>query len=480
MPRSVKYRLVGDTVRQYESVRPDSEKIFLISNRKQDKHVVRKNFGQGQPYYTSLIAKLLTIIANKAASFDPEGIGLEMEADRPDWYDALNGLPALFGSSLSETLELKRLAAYVDQHLTEKVKIDLPVEVKDYIAKIGQQLSETADPFTYWDNTYSIKEAFRQQVRLGISGEEASINGQSAGEFLTRVIARCDQGIKKCLKRYKNYHTYFINEVADFEVDKNSRVTVRKFQQKVLPLFLEGFVHALKVEKDNDIYRLVKQSPLYDKKLKMYKVNAPLADTPIEIGRARIFTPGWLENESIWLHMEYKYMLELLKAGLHKEFFADFKNVLIPFADPKQYKRSIMENSSFICSSAHPNARNHGRGFVARLSGASAEFIDMWLIMTTGKRIFSLDNKGKLVFKLAPVLPAWLFNKGRFSFTLLGRIPVTYINETKKNTYDGLAPVSYKLVLDDKEVEINKPVIAEPYAKLIRDRKVKEIIVKLG
>ena len=27
-----------------------------------------------------------------------------------------------------------------------------------------------------------------------------------------------------------------------------------------------------------------------------------------------------LKNESIWLHMEYKYLLELLKNGLYAEF----------------------------------------------------------------------------------------------------------------------------------------------------------------
>ena len=53
----------------------------------------------------------------------------------------------------------------------------------------------------------------------------------------------------------------------------------------------------------------------------MYKVNASLASQSHEIGRARAFTPGWLENESIWLHMEYKYLLEVLKAGLYEEFF---------------------------------------------------------------------------------------------------------------------------------------------------------------
>ena len=48
----------------------------------------------------------------------------------------------------------------------------------------------------------------------------------------------------------------------------------------------------------------------------------------LEIGRSRVFTPGWLENESIWLHMEYKYLIELIKGGLVKEYYDEIKTVL--------------------------------------------------------------------------------------------------------------------------------------------------------
>ena len=57
----------------------------------------------------------------------------------------------------------------------------------------------------------------------------------------------------------------------------------------------------------------------------------PLDGWPKDIGRARAFTPGWLENELIWLHMEYKYLLEVLRAGLYEHFFEDFKTSPDPF-----------------------------------------------------------------------------------------------------------------------------------------------------
>lgn len=462
LPRSEKYRSVRGQTRQYESVKVDQEKTALINSRQSDKNSVRTNFGQGEIYKTTLAAKLFCIIANKAASFDPEGIGLEMEADKPDWYDALNGLPGLRGSSLSETLELKRLAIYARDHLAKGRELALPVEIKEFIGSLTDQIDD-------WEKANQIKETYRQKTKLGISGAESSLSYSLSLSFLERVIDKCSRAVKKVKQKYGNYYTYFINTPDS--------------SQRPLPLFLEGFVHALKVEGDKKIYELVKKSPLYDKKLKMYKVNASLNDEKIEIGRARIFPPGWLENESIWLHMEYKYMLELLKAGQYDEFFGDFKRVFVPFMDPKVYKRSILENSSFIVSSANPNAHNHGRGFVARLSGGAAEFIDIWIIMMTGKKIFTLDKEGKLIFQLKPALPAWLFKDGKLSFKLLGSIDVEYVNAKKKKTFgpDGVKPVHYKLIFDDQEeIEVHGAVIPEPYSQFIRERQVKKIEVTLS
>ena len=477
VPRREKYRLVGQNIRQYGSVRVDAGKAGLINSRAQFNNLVRTEYGKGEVYRTTLIAKLLCLTANKAASFDAAGIGLEMEADKPDWYDALNGLPGLFGSSLSETLELKRLALYQIKHLEAGLKIDLAEEIKEFIDRLNLILAET-DGFKYWDEAYSAKEAYREKTNPGLSGRESTIDGVYALNFLQAVVNKCGRAVEKTLAQYGNYYTYFINEVTEYDLDQDKRLIIKKFNQAPLPLFLEGFVHALKVERDKNIYALVKKSPLYDAKLKMYKVNAPLGNAPLEIGRARIFTPGWLENESVWLHMAYKYLLELLKVGQYREFFADFKNVMVPFMDPKKYKRSILENSSFIVSSAHPNKANHGRGFVARLSGASAEFIDIWLHMLTGKKIFTLDEKGKLVFQLKPIIPAWLFKKGKLSFTLFSAIKVTYLNAKGKDSFDR-APSSYTLVIGGQELEVNGPSIPEPYSQQIRERKVSAIIAKL-
>src|SRR5205085_11148861 len=135
-----------------------------------------------------------------------------------------------------------------------------------------------------------------------------------------------------------------------------------------------GSVHAMKVSlppKAKRLYQLVRKSDLWDKKLGMYKLNASLGAESTELGRIKAFSPGWLENESIFLHMHYKYLLEVLKAGMVDAFLKETRTGLIPFRDAKTYGRPVFENSSFLASSIFPKQEYHGRGFVARLSGAT-------------------------------------------------------------------------------------------------------------
>src|SRR5699024_6245089 len=137
-----------------------------------------------------------------------------------------------------------------------------------------------------------------------------------------------------------------------------------------------------------------------------------------------------LENESIFLHMEYKYLLEILKAGLYEEFYEDIETMLIPFLDPKIYGRNILENSTFIARSANPDPSTHGRGYVARLSGSTVEFLNIWKEMFIGSGPYKYDsNKNELIFYLSPRLKHEFFDEeGNIQFKLFSQIEVTYKN----------------------------------------------------
>ena len=65
------------------------------------------------------------------------------------------------------------------------------------------------------------------------------------------------------------------------------------------------------------------------------------------------FSPGWLENESIWLHMSYKWYLELLRAGLYEQFFKEIVQRVVCFMDTDVFGRSPLEAPHTWGRSAH-------------------------------------------------------------------------------------------------------------------------------
>ncbi|MFA5092971.1 MAG: cellobiose phosphorylase [Candidatus Omnitrophota bacterium] len=486
-PRNEKYVLYNGEPRQLHSVVMDSRKKELIAKRSHYPHDLRMQHGAGEIYYTTLIVKLVCLAVNKLASLDPFGVGIEMEANKPNWYDSLNGLPALFGSSTCETFELKRLLQVIKKALncSGVDQIQVPEEIADFINQTSVLFSY--DGFNYWDKSNNLKEDYRNKTCLGFSGNLNDLSVSKLLDFVDAGLEKVEAGLTKAFNKETGiYNSYFINTVVDYELIKGHMIKPKKFTQTPLPLFLEGQMHGLRLAQNSQqaikLHQATKQSNLFDKKLKMYKVCASLFSMPEEIGRTRVFTPGWLENESIWLHMEYKYILELLKTGLIEEFYTEFKHVLIPFQDPKRYGRSILENSSFIASSAFSDQSLQGNGFVARLSGSTAEFLHIWLIMNAGSNPFTLDNQGKLKLEFKPNLAGWLFTKqGTYSFNFLSSILVTYYNQKKKDTFGKHAAKIVKQVIfeNDKQIEINSTIIPSAIAENIRARKVSKIDIYL-
>ena len=514
-PRSERCLLNGENrVRQYHSLARCSKKDHMIKKRESDPHVMRSLKGKGPIYKTTLFVKLLCLTFNKLSSLDPFGAGIEMEADKPGWCDSMNGLPGLFGSSMPEVFELKRQVTFMLDSLEklalrDSCKISVPEELCNFLKKLESLIKDAAkvsakkrDPY-YWDKANFLKEKYREEVKFGFSGTEKLLSVSELRKMLKIFLAKTEAAVKKAyIPAKKIYSTYFINEVTEYKslnkfdpIRNLPLVKPTAFKNKRLPLFLEGAVRAMKAEKDvkkaRRLYSALKKSGLYDKKIKMYKINESLEGVSKEVGRSSIFTPGWLENESIWLHMEYKYLLEILRAGLHDEFFKEFKNILIPFQKPKVYGRSILENSSFIVSSAFPDKKLHGRGFVARLSGSTAEMLNIWLIMNAGEKPFFLNKSGELNLKFRPALPAWLFTKksqngfpgNTYAFKFLNKTIVVYHNPKMKNAA-GKKSVRTRFIIlkydDGRKVEIKKDTIDWPYSGDIRNRKVSRIDIYLG
>jgi hypothetical protein len=492
-------------VRQYEAIEHNDDKEAFIKARTEQKNVMRKNNGTGEIYKSNLLSKLIVLAANKFSILDSMGMGVEMEGGKPGWDDAMNGLPGIFGSSMAESYELQRLLNFILEVLNEynEESLHFPVEIKDLIVNIAAYIDEfnvsndEDKEFIYWNQVANYREQYVEKIKYGIS-EEVFVDLSGVKIVIEKFAVKLQNALKKAIEENNNIPpTFFYYEAVDFEklydekgaerLNKNKLplVKVNKFAQKKLPLFLEGSVRALKVfndkEASREIYENVKSSNLFDTKLNMYKLNESLEEESIEIGRVRAFTRGWLENETIWLHMEYKYILEILNNGLYNEFFSDFKNVMVPFFDAETYGRSPLENCSFIASSANPDETTHGGGFVARLSGAAAEFLSIWNVMMTGCKPFSM-REGKLCLELKPLLPEWLFDKdNKVSFNFLGNTKVTYINSNRRNTYEEFNVESIKLYYKDgSSVELQQNIIAEPYSKDVREGKVQAIAINMA
>jgi hypothetical protein len=226
----------------------------------------------------------------------------------------------------------------------------------------------------------------------------------------------------------------------------------------------------------------------------MYRISSPGRPEDAEAGRAvAAYPPGWLENGSIYTHMEYKYLLEVLRSGLHREFWDDAKSALIPFLDPATYGRSPLEGVSFIVSSLHPDPAEHGRGYQPRLSGVTAEFLNIWMLATVGRRPFRLVG-GDLRFGVEPALPGYLFtteavtrqvtsqdgsiNTVEFPASvvatrILGDVFLVLSNPDRADTFgEGAARVSgYRLDhRDGSTTEIDGPEIGTPHAEAVRRR----------
>jgi len=141
---------------------------------------------------------------------------------------------------------------------------------------------------------------------------------------------------------------------------------------------------------------------------------------------------------------------------MYEEFFDEMTGGgMLPYMDPDKYGRSTMQFSSFLASSAFPDPATHGRGFSARLSGSTAEFLSIWILMFIGPEPFSLDSNDKLQFTLKPALPIFLFNEidneYTIQFKLFASIVVTYHNSLGTNLY-GISPNQYIITYTDGNV----------------------------
>lgn len=476
-PRTKRYCMTANGLRQYhaldEDAKADTARKWMYAGEEEAR--------------STLMEKLLLLCAVKTATLDAEGMGVEMEGGKPGWYDALNGLPGLLGSSMAESCELARLLSFTRSALAGHGReLSVYREIAELLEAVNDSLRTEDAAYARWDRMNRIKEDYRARTAFGFQGERTVLGCQTLADMLERMERAVLSGIQKAEKLgggiCPTYFTYTVTKTADTPEGPMPLA----LEPHPLPLFLEGPARWLKLALPQSekaaLAAKVRKSGLYDRELDMYKVNESLSSVSYEAGRALAFTPGWLENESIWLHMEYKYLLELLKSGLYQQFSEAFHNAAIPFLDPAQYGRSPLENVSFLASSANPNPSVWGRGFVARLSGSTAEFLQIWQLMFFGPAPFRWDgNDLSLVF--APFLPAYLMPEdGVIEATFLGGVRVVYHAAGAVELLPGkTVPVRWELTGRDGGKRVTEgPALGDGDARAVRSGQVTEIHITMN
>ncbi len=501
-PRSETYVINKGKVRQYGSLYHCKEKAARPGFAENGTNWLKDR--QGNKVTTTLFGKMMTLAVNKFALLDSFGMGIEMEGGKPGWNDAMNGLPGLFGSGMPETLELKRLVDFlleeVGKHSPEE-ETKLPGELAAFMRDIYGLLQSGLSDFEYWDRTASRREAFREEIRFEAEGSFTALSFRELGEILGAFSEKLEKGIARAFAYGQGIMpTYFTFEAAEYEPilneDGTPRISpyglpgarVKRFTLTQLPFFLEGPARMLSARGGMDqktageMCDKIRDTDLYDRKLKMYKTSESIEGISMENGRVRAFTPGWLERESVFLHMEYKYFLGMLKAGLYDRFYEAIGDALIPYQKPEVYGRSILENSSFLASSANPDPSVHGQGFVARLSGSTVEMLSMWLGMFLGEGGFTFEE-GKLGFRLMPRLSGKMFDERQeAAFMLLGSCKVTYHNGSGKNTYggDGVKVCRMELTGEEGRFTVEGGILDEEQALKLREGRISEIYAELA
>ena len=432
-----------------------------------------------------LFTKLLTLVVNKFAHLDPDAMGLMYEGERPGWNDAMNGLPGLFGSGVSELFELTRLVSLL-------TTIPLPDQVPTLLPLLDLMNALThikdLNGMDAWNQRMSALEVYRDKLTHSLQTTTVSKS------VIEEVLRHLQQQLTKAVERIKTSEdiipTYFMYEATAYEplthtVDHGQpTVKVTEFKRMALPHFLEGPTRYLSsLNKDvtygRQLVQAIRSSGIFDAPLGLYKTSESLENMSMELGRIRAFTPGWLERESDFLHMSYKFFLGLFKSELYDEFYRDIAKGMTCFMDPEVYGRSPLENSSFIATSNNPDPSKHGQGFFARLSGSTAEVLSLWKLMFFGSSLFSMVDD-ELQFSIQPKIPASYFKNGRVSTTLFGSVEVVLHYEGTLPTYDASVVVNhYELKHDHHVVSLPNSMIKGKEAEAIRALRYQSIHVFL-
>ena len=215
-------------LRQYHAL--DEE-----SRRDTEEKLVRTR--QGGVLKMSLLEKLVMMCAVKFAALDAYGLGVEMEGGKPGWYDALNGLPGMFGSSMNESYELCRMLDYVirilkkhGQALPVLEEVAVLLEQLDEVncrqheaihrcddAQTPEDIRANGQILNFWNQINDRKEAYWSQVFEDVSGAKVQMDAAKIIRILAGFADTVRCGIHKAkVMGQGSIPSYFAFDVTEY------------------------------------------------------------------------------------------------------------------------------------------------------------------------------------------------------------------------------------------------------------------------
>ena len=239
-PRYKRYEETKNGLRQYHAL---NEK----SRRNTEEKLVHEAGQSGEVLKMTLLEKLVLLCATKFAALDAYGMGVEMEGGKPGWYDALNGMPGMFGSSMVETYELARMLEYTIGALKRYPgELELIEEFSDFLQQLdlinasekeavgyckkqgcttAEEVKKEGEVLSFWNQINDAKEAYREKVFSGISGGKYLVSTEKVVKILNDFLETVTFGIEKaCILGNGICPTYFTYEVLEYEKVKDIKI----------------------------------------------------------------------------------------------------------------------------------------------------------------------------------------------------------------------------------------------------------------
>ncbi|MGM0378608.1 MAG: GH36-type glycosyl hydrolase domain-containing protein [Bacillota bacterium] len=385
-----------------------------------------------------------------------------------DWNDGLDmaedkgeSVPftALYASNM---LELAKLL----KKLKKNLKID-SVKVFKEILVLLDTLDKKVDYKSVNDKNKRLDKYF-DLVKDGISGQivnlkidDLIIDLEKKGKFIVNHI-RENEWIKS-KEDFEWFNAYYDNDGKRLEGDHN----------KGTRMTLTGQVFTImgNVATDNQVQKISKACDHYlkDETIGGYRLNTPLNEVKLNLGRAFGFAYGEKENGAMFSHMDIMYSNALYQRNFSKKAYKVIDMI---------YKHCKNFEKSKIFPGVPEYIDSRGRGLYHFLTGSAS-----WLLLTMVNEVYGIKGEiGNL--KLEPKLVLSQFDKEKKASieTIFAdrKIKFVYINQNLKEAdeykIDSLLvnkkPVEFRK--DGKAILVDRKIITD-----LDDKNVNEIEIKL-